>query len=425
MVTLTRRNGPTGSLHPIAQTVLNSQVGRQRTTFAGQDPLDDDDRPPESSSDENDEADIAPTQFTTSSFDSSGAFKSPAALTAQTGRKRFQAPSFVSRAKESTDRPSTRSNQPSSQRSRGSQDRSALSQEEFDSEEASFLRCQASKPTATYSKTPKLNGSHTLGFKRPHEASAQPHHQDFRSIKPNSRESSMNAQFQAPHSAGATKLAAEPKLAFRTPTVPTALLRRSVPERRVVSGTVTRLRSARIAQQRSETSPEDDHEQSSSARACSSSPTDDAIAKLREYDRLHEDEAHEGLDAGPVCPMCGVSVDGKLLEDFEDGMSMVGNLKRQRRFCLQHRKSEAWAVWKGRGYPDIQWETLATECEVYLDEIRAIIVGEKSSSFHDAVQLAYEEGSSRTVHQALNRNEQISNHSITPGYYGFRGSELL
>ena len=151
----------------------------------------------------------------------------------------------------------------------------------------------------------------------------------------------------------------------------------------------------------------------------------EAFQKVLNYQRPEDSQMSEGGTRCPRCPMCGTEVERTLLEEFEDGKSMVGNLARQNRFCAQHKRAEALDEWAERGYPDIDWEDLPTACEAHIDELRGIILSEAGSPFHEAVQLALGHGSARTIHQALNRGDEAFDHSITPGYYGFRGTEIL
>src|SRR5215469_9592142 len=64
------------------------------------------------------------------------------------------------------------------------------------------------------------------------------------------------------------------------------------------------------------------------------------------------------------CPMCGTSVQQEDLDDFELQHPEM-EFRWQQLFCRAHKKRESEDEWRGRGYPDIDWEELPCRLTKY------------------------------------------------------------
>lgn len=113
------------------------------------------------------------------------------------------------------------------------------------------------------------------------------------------------------------------------------------------------------------------------------------------------------------CPWCGDEVDEQLLKDFSRGERM--NVRRQTKFCQEHKKHAAREAWDSRGYPDIDWDELPHRIVSHYDTLLEIIDGRKSH-YRTFLARKIEAGEARSLKKEENLN---------PGYYGPRGFNIM
>ncbi|OAA64992.1 hypothetical protein ISF_04402 [Cordyceps fumosorosea ARSEF 2679] len=111
--------------------------------------------------------------------------------------------------------------------------------------------------------------------------------------------------------------------------------------------------------------------------------------------------------ASAQCPWCGDEVERALLDDFAQGRRL--DVRRQRRFCALHKRAAALHTWRDRGYPEIAWDALEPRFAAHAAHLQAVLDGARPSPYHDA----YAASRRRTA-----RGEEDN---LNPGYYGPRG----
>lgn len=114
------------------------------------------------------------------------------------------------------------------------------------------------------------------------------------------------------------------------------------------------------------------------------------------------------------CPYCKKPVDADALQRFSKGEYMT--LRKQRRFCTQHKEDEARAEWKAKGYPDIDWARLDARISSHHDYLEGVLRGGRC---HYGDLLA------RDVKAGKKRNLAKADFNNTPGYYGARGFRAM
>ncbi|KAK8090075.1 hypothetical protein PG997_005036 [Apiospora hydei] len=115
------------------------------------------------------------------------------------------------------------------------------------------------------------------------------------------------------------------------------------------------------------------------------------------------------------CPMCGQTVDSKLLKRYTNRGRMT--IRQQTTFCLSHKRREAEETRKTNKYPEVDWGGLEARFTEHKDFIKGVLEGKRSSHFASLLSNKVETGKDRTL---LKTDE-----SLTPGYYGPRGLRLM
>ncbi|CAJ2501173.1 Uu.00g040260.m01.CDS01 [Anthostomella pinea] len=115
------------------------------------------------------------------------------------------------------------------------------------------------------------------------------------------------------------------------------------------------------------------------------------------------------------CPMCHQVVDRELLEKHSDHGRM--NIKKQAAFCRLHKRKAAMSSGTDKGYPEIDWDTMADRCSRHQDFLRSILEGTQSSYYRDVLK--------EKVHSGKNRTLLKTDDSLIPGYYGPRGLRIM
>lgn len=124
------------------------------------------------------------------------------------------------------------------------------------------------------------------------------------------------------------------------------------------------------------------------------------------------------------CAMCGQEVDLLFKQEFEDdylkGKPM--NYKWQQRFCRRHREHEAKEMWKLRGYPKIDWQSLDRRIRRYHLHLKDCMSGARPSR-HRHTMSEMVAGRTKTAVQAFNPDHADTRAST--GYYGPRGRKVM
>lgn len=173
---------------------------------------------------------------------------------------------------------------------------------------------------------------------------------------------------------------------------------------------------------------------------------------------------HEDLKL--ICPICSVSVDEDHTRSFltshpplvsyqghsrrgggggghdgdDDGPKDLRKtlrrmkVREQKRFCRSHRLRSATEEWARRGYPDIDWTHLPQRVESFFPILDQIIRGTMPSLYRSALEERVRCGRHRngTLKSIMveggsgggdGRDAVVA--SLTPGYYGPRGAQIL
>ncbi|TLS25351.1 hypothetical protein PpBr36_07671 [Pyricularia pennisetigena] len=136
-------------------------------------------------------------------------------------------------------------------------------------------------------------------------------------------------------------------------------------------------------------------------------------AALSDSSELSEAESMPDPNAD-VCPMCDAPIDSDLAKDLSNRYMSITE---QQKFCRRHKVRESTALWKERGYPDIDWDELEKRFEEHTDHLGQVLEAKTKSHYRDALSRKVKSGKGRTL--------LTSQTSLTPGYYGFRGLRLM
>lgn len=136
---------------------------------------------------------------------------------------------------------------------------------------------------------------------------------------------------------------------------------------------------------------------------------DSSLSDLSSADDSTEEKAAEAQ-----CPYCKKSVDGDALQKFSKGAYMT--LRMQRRFCTQHKKDDAHAEWRLKGYPDIDWAHLDERISSHHHYLEQVLRGK---------QCYYGDLLAGDVKAGLKRDLAKADFNSTPGYYGERGFRVM
>lgn len=111
------------------------------------------------------------------------------------------------------------------------------------------------------------------------------------------------------------------------------------------------------------------------------------------------------------CPMCRKPVDPNELKKRGDM-----NTRQQEKFCREHQQSDAKRDWTSRGYPEIDWDILDARISQHHAFIRKLVNGANSH---------YRSILDKTVRAGKDRTLLKSKTTLTPGYYGTRGLQVI
>lgn len=128
------------------------------------------------------------------------------------------------------------------------------------------------------------------------------------------------------------------------------------------------------------------------------------------------------------CKGCGKSVPLLLKQEFEDRYNhgRVLSYKKWSWFCDHHKKEDARALWKERGYPEIKWESFERRLRKHHDRLLAVLEKRAPSVYRDRLQRLLDSGSTRSAKTAYNPGSNDDDDlEIKPGYYGSRGERLM
>lgn len=131
------------------------------------------------------------------------------------------------------------------------------------------------------------------------------------------------------------------------------------------------------------------------------------------------------MDEAPddECPMCGEIVDISTLQFFKETCGRARpTIRQQQKFCKDHQQSDAEQLWKDRGYPSIDWETLYERMDKYHGNMKRLLEKPQESHFRREMEKRERDGRSRTLMQHM-KNEGFE--GISLGYYGTRGLGLM
>jgi len=119
--------------------------------------------------------------------------------------------------------------------------------------------------------------------------------------------------------------------------------------------------------------------------------------------------------------MCGSSVQQEHLDDFELQHPKM-EFRSQQLFCRMHKKRESEDEWKGRRYPDIDWEELPCRLRKYRPVIDEILTTPVVSYFRNEMAKRLLRGKDRNLMMHV-QHEGLQNCSV--GYYGPRGMKVM
>lgn len=124
------------------------------------------------------------------------------------------------------------------------------------------------------------------------------------------------------------------------------------------------------------------------------------------------------------CPMCREPVEKAFLEEFSEEYCRGERLTvaSQTRFCDSHKKRSAMKDWASRGYPDIDWDILSTRIRGHYRYLDSLLKPNTPSFYRDEMNELLQ-SSSRTKVKV--KSIIHNGGSITPGYYGMRGSRIM
>lgn len=128
------------------------------------------------------------------------------------------------------------------------------------------------------------------------------------------------------------------------------------------------------------------------------------------------------------CKGCGKSVPLLLKQEFEDRYNHGKALsyKKWSWFCDHHKKEDARALWKERGYPEIKWDTFERRLRKHHDRLSAVLEKRTPSVYRNRLQKLLDSGSTRSAKTAYNPGSSDDGDlEIKPGYYGSRGERLM
>lgn len=131
-------------------------------------------------------------------------------------------------------------------------------------------------------------------------------------------------------------------------------------------------------------------------------------------------DAIDGHQRTCNCPVCGKEVDHDFFTEFF--LVKRKDMRQQIKFCRAHKQRQAEDEYKNMGYPEIDWSCLWNRLDYHRDHLKGIIVGSKPSHFKHQLAEKIKAGKERTAREILVSG---SWETLTPGYYGTRGAQVM
>ncbi|RFU32450.1 hypothetical protein B7463_g3884, partial [Scytalidium lignicola] len=139
-------------------------------------------------------------------------------------------------------------------------------------------------------------------------------------------------------------------------------------------------------------------------------PHKDILQPLSSTD-LRTNTTQEEDDTTPRCPMCKHPITA---DELKKCLSM--NTRQQEKFCRSHKKRDAEDAWSTKGYPSIDWAKLDSRLAQHHTYLRTLLNGANSH---------YRQSFQETVSAGKDRNLLKMTRNLTPGYYGTRGLRAI
>ncbi|MCJ1292350.1 hypothetical protein MMC34_003900 [Xylographa carneopallida] len=126
-----------------------------------------------------------------------------------------------------------------------------------------------------------------------------------------------------------------------------------------------------------------------------------------------------------LCPVCQEPVPSSDLAAFtaEYTRSHRLTVRQQAYFCRLHRTATAQAIWKARGYPDIDWKKMPDRLAAHDVYITSIIKNTQPSYYRSLLTQKVASGINRTAAQAFARADEDG--GAETGYYGSKGEAII
>ena len=120
------------------------------------------------------------------------------------------------------------------------------------------------------------------------------------------------------------------------------------------------------------------------------------------------------------CPVCKEVVDQEFLDKFVSGKRF--RTLAQNRFHTAHKRQAAKANWQAKGYPEIEWKSIDKRLNKFHDTLEALIKGQKTSFYRNALEDRIKAGKHRTLTDVMTTS---GIEGLSPGYYGSRGARVM
>ncbi|KAH8814959.1 RTC4-like domain-containing protein [Xylogone sp. PMI_703] len=140
-------------------------------------------------------------------------------------------------------------------------------------------------------------------------------------------------------------------------------------------------------------------------------PRKDILQPISSTDLRTNARQEEEDNDTPRCPMCKHSITAE-----EQKKCLTMNTRQQEKFCRRHRKRDAEDVWFTKGYPSIDWATLDSRLAQHHTYLQTLLNGTNSH---------YRESFQEAVSAGKDRNLLKMTRNLTPGYYGTRGLRAI
>lgn len=161
----------------------------------------------------------------------------------------------------------------------------------------------------------------------------------------------------------------------------------------------------------------------------------DVLGNSTPLSSLHGSSSHEVMeyfdgqalddlsstDYDDKCPLCENLVQPSYYWDFWKGKG-TKTMHLQKQFCRLHTEHDALALYKQKGYPEIDWELLPARVENYHSQLIALLKGDVESHYRDSHAQKAEAGERPNVREMMASNADLETKT---GYYGPRGRRAM